>query len=57
MVKVENLDSSKDNGGNDKTGTVGFTSSVSGIMVKEDATKIFTEDIQPVGLIVIEKGC
>ncbi|KAL6210624.1 hypothetical protein ACLB2K_015856 [Fragaria x ananassa] len=49
-VNIENSDSGfKDGGGNAGTGAVGPTSSVPGIMVKEDATKIFTENIQTSG--------
>lgn len=48
-VKIENSDSAKDGGGNAGTGTVGPASSVPGIMVKEDATKIFTDNIQTSG--------
>lgn len=52
MVKIENSDSAKD-GGSQGTGPSGPAaptgSSVPGIVVKEDATKIFTENIQTSG--------
>ncbi|KAI5315871.1 hypothetical protein L3X38_045047 [Prunus dulcis] len=51
-VKNESSDGAKDGGGTAGTGAVGPTvagGSVPGIMVKEDATKIFTENIQTSG--------
>ncbi|PQM40012.1 histone acetyltransferase GCN5 [Prunus yedoensis var. nudiflora] len=51
-VKNESSDGAKDGGGTTGTGAVGPTvagGSVPGIMVKEDATKIFTENIQTSG--------
>ena len=50
-VKIENPDGVKD-GGSAGTGAVGPTgtgSSVPGIVVKEDATKIFTDNLQTSG--------
>ena len=53
-VKIENSDGTKD-GGAQGTGPAGLTvsagSSVPGIVAKEDATKIFTENIQTSGAL------
>lgn len=54
-VKIENTESSKDGGGATGTGTVGpaaNASSLPGIMGKEDATKIFTENLQTSGAYI-----
>ncbi|KAI9114193.1 hypothetical protein K1719_014843 [Acacia pycnantha] len=47
-VKIENSDGSKDvvTAGTATVGTIPTSTLVSGIMVKEDATKIFTDNLQ-----------
>ncbi|KAK4273085.1 hypothetical protein QN277_021551 [Acacia crassicarpa] len=50
-VKIENSDGAKDaaTAGTATVGTIPTSTSVSGIMVKEDATKIFTDNLQTSG--------
>ncbi|KAK7285275.1 hypothetical protein RJT34_20040 [Clitoria ternatea] len=51
-VKIENSDVTKDSGNAGGTGAATTVGSVAGIVVKEDATKIFTDNLQTSGAYI-----